>query len=124
MEETVYLDENNVMVTNTRFSAEGRTFPLSNVSSVRSVRKDPPRQIPIVIGLAALLAFIDGRSSNVVILGVLLLASAAGLWFFQKPNFMVMLSTPTGETKALSSRDNGHVSKIIAALHSAIIHRG
>jgi hypothetical protein len=123
MQETLFLNENDMIVTNTRFSIFGQTFALAKVSSVRSIRKNPSRLLPIILGAAALLAFVDGGTA-VVVLGILLLVAAGSLWFLQKPEFILLLSTPVGEAKVLISRDNEQVAKVLAALHQALLHRG
>ncbi len=59
-----------------------------------------------------------------ILIGILLVAGAVYWWKSIKPTFSVVLSSASGEVKALSSKDNGFITSVINALNDAIVHRG
>lgn len=122
MEETTFLSEGGVSVTNARFITQGQTFAMSGVTSVESFRQDPSRKAPIIMGIIGVLALAGG--GTVTIVGLLLIAGAVAMWFLQKPEFQVLLSTASGKAKALSSNDGPFILKVVAAVNDAIVHRG
>ena len=122
MEEKSFFNEGGVSVSNARFIAEGQTYAMSGVTSVKSFRHDPSRKAPIVLGVVGLIALFVG--GNGVIVGLLLLAGAGAMWFLQKPAFSVLLSTASGESTALTRPDEKLISSVVAAINDAIVHRG
>jgi uncharacterized protein YunC (DUF1805 family) len=119
MNETVVFDENNVKVTNARFIVNEQTYAMNGVTSVKRFEKKPPRIVPIIIGVAGL-----GAMSASIIVGLLILAAAFGIWKIQKAQYSVVLSTSSGEAQALTSPDRPYIERVIAALNDAIIKRG
>ncbi len=122
MEEKNFFNEGGVSVTNARFMSQGQTYAMSGITSVKSFREGPSRKGPIVLGVIGLLALASGGVATAV--GVLLIGGAIALWFLQKPEFSVLLSSASGEAKALTSKDGDFISKVVAALNDAIVHRG
>ena len=122
MEEKTFLSEGGISVTNARFIAPGQTYAMSGVTAVESFRQDPSRKAPIILAIIGVLALAGGGTVTVV--GLLLIAGAVAMWFLQKPEFQVLLSTASGKGKAFGSSDEAFISKVVAALNDAIVHRG
>ena len=122
MEEKSFFNEGDVSVSNARFIAQGQTYAMSGVTSVKSFRQDPSRKGPIIMGIIGVLALAGG--GTVTIVGLALIAGAVAMWFLQKPEFSVLLSTASGEAKALTSKDSEFISKVVGSLNNAIVHRG
>ncbi|MDQ2821298.1 MAG: DUF6232 family protein [Pseudomonadota bacterium] len=119
MSETIVFEENNVKVTNARFVVNDQTYAMNGVTSVKRFEKKPPRIVPIVIAVGSLVAM-----SASVIVGLIILAAAIGIWKIQKAQYSVVLSTSSGEAQALTSPDRPYIERVIAALNNAIITRG
>lgn len=115
--EKVFYEKNGIRVTNSRFVVPGQTYALSGVTSVKSVSKSTTKASVIlaIFGIWSL-------SIESYFFGVLLLGAAL-LWYLQSKH-MVVLTTSSGESEALTSKDQSVVQEIIGALNEAIIERG
>ena len=122
MEEKSFFNEGGVSVSNARFITGGQTYAMSGVTSVESVRHDPSRKAPIVVGVLGIVAMLFGGTGIVV--GLFLLAGAVAMWFLQKPTFSVLLYTASGKSTALTRPDEKLISSVVAAINEAIVHRG
>lgn len=76
--------------------------------------------------LGGILVLIIGLGIAVNTPGVgLVIAAAAGYYLYQqKTTFHVMLATAGGEVSALKTYQREYLSKVVAALNDAIVHRG
>lgn len=121
-QETVFLSEQGIRVTNTRFILPKQTFAMSGITSVQSSEEKPSKLLPIIflgIGALSLLGGKDAISFAIIMLAI------GGIWLkLQKTTYHVLLHTASGEAKALSSHDEGWVSKVVHAINDSIIHRG
>ena len=122
MEERNFFNEGGVSVTNARFIAQGQTYAMSGVTSVKTFRKDPSRVGPIILGVVGLACLAGGGSASAF--GIVLILVAGALFVLMKPEFSVLLSSASGEAKALSSKDGDFIGKVVSALNDAIVHRG
>lgn len=122
MEEKTFFSSGDVSVTSARFMAKGQTYAMSGVTSVKSFRQDPSRKGAIILGIIGLLMMMGGGGA--LVLGVLFIAAAIAWWMSQKPEFSVLLSSASGEVKALASPDGDFISKVVGALNDSIVHRG
>lgn len=133
MDETVFLEDGAVKVTNSRFIVSGKTFALSAVNSFRVNRIDetPNREIYklYVFGLA-IWALFEGLSKDtsafimVFIAGAVALSIWWGISGKEKIKYVLLLTTSSGESEALSSYVPGQIQQIENALTQAIVHRG
>jgi hypothetical protein len=65
----------------------------------------------------------EGRWSSFVACAVLLILGI--VWFKSlHPTYNVMLATAAGERQGLTSKDEGVVDRVTAAIADAIVHRG
>ena len=123
MSETVFFDENNVKVTNARFIANGQTYAMSGVTSVRSTMAPAEIKgylIGIAVGLLMLIA-LDGAAK---LIGVVIAGLAGWMLMNAKSTHWVTLVTAAAESRALESKDEGFINKVVEALNDAIVHRG
>jgi hypothetical protein len=123
MDEQIFFDQNGVSVSNARFIVSGQTYAMSSVTSVKQAVKEPSRGGPILLGIIGLLICLIGNVTAVVI-GLLTLAVAIALGVMQKPEYIVVLSTSSGESQALKSQNKSYVESVVNALNQSIIHRG
>ena len=123
MEEKVFFDQGGVSVSNSRFIVHGQTYAMNGVTSVKQAVKNPSRLGPIVLGFFGLMLLLGGSTTS-VIWAVILLALAVFWWIKQKPEWIVVLNSSSGETQALTSQDRTYIDGVINALNNSIIHRG
>lgn len=120
--EKVFHNDANVVVTQSRFIASGRTYTMRNISSVSVYTVERNKKLPIallVIGCAMTLT-----KDEVQILGVAI-ALVALIWLLSmKNNYAVRISTNAGESNSLTSADKAYVQQIVNAVNEAIIYRG
>ena len=65
-----------------------------------------------------------GGGVSGIIVGLLFIAGAATWSFLKKSEFSILLSSASGQVKALSSQDGQFITKVVNALNEAIFHRG
>ena len=133
MEEKKFFEYQGVIVTNARFITGDQTFAMSGITSVKSSRQDPSRSGPIVSAIIGLL-FIAAALPNVyqfqqatpgvAVIGIIILVGAIIYAFGQKTEFSVLLTTASGEVKALASRDGEFIPRVVRALNDSIVYRG
>ena len=121
MEETVFFDQGEVRVTNARFIVRGQTYAMNGVTSVKQIVRHPSRSGPAILGLIGLLLIISGAGA---IFGLMLVVLALFWGLKQKADWIVVLSSASGETQALTSQDRPYIEGVINALNESIVHRG
>jgi hypothetical protein len=121
MEEKTFFDTGNVRVTNARFIVDGQTYAMNGVTSVKQAVRHPSRVGPVVCALIGLLFLITGTA---VVFGSVLLAVALLWGFKQRPVWIVVLNSSSGEAQALTSQDKDYIGGVISALNESIVHRG
>ena len=119
MQETSFLKEGGVEVTNARFCVPAQTFAMAGITSVKNFHESPKRLYPIVCGVLGL-ALLAGLP----VAGVGLVVLAVVWWVGQRTKYHILLATSGGEVKALTSNDGLFVAKVLDALNRAIIARG
>jgi uncharacterized membrane protein len=137
MSEQIFYNQDGIMVTNSRFIVHGQTYTMSGITSVK-INKNYlttrnfiiiaviiPAMMLISMSTTAILAAM-GMPIPITALGALAsgaLALIAGILLFRH-KWVIVLTTSSGEVKALENRDKGIISEIVNALNSAIIARG
>jgi hypothetical protein len=124
MAEETFLNEGEVTVTNARFIVPSQTHAMSGITSVKNLRHDPSRKGPIVLIVIGLFALANGAAQDALPAALMFLAGGIGWWVLQKPEFTVVLSSSSSESKALVSKDGAFISRVVDALNRAIIARG
>jgi hypothetical protein len=120
--EKIFYQDNNVVVTQSRFVSSGKTHAMRNISSVsncRIVKSKSPAIVLCLIGIIAM--FIGGKG---IIFGVIFLGLGIAIFATTKDDFSVRINSNSGETNGLISKDQNYVQKIVEAVNEAIIHRG
>jgi hypothetical protein len=123
MEERVFLDSGNVSISLSRFIVDGQTYAMSGVTSVRTGHAAPSRIGPILLAVFGVL-FLFAASALMMVLGTAMVVLAIYVWANQKPTYIVMLSSASGEAKALSSPDRLFIGNVVNALNDCIVARG
>ena len=122
MAEQTFFNENGVTVTNSRFITPGQTYAMSGVTSIRKLKITPSYKAPII---TAIIGFISlGFGDSGIAIGILLIIAGIAWFILNKPTFVVVLSSASGEQEALSSKDEEFISRVVNALNEAIVARG
>ena len=138
MAEDTFLNEAGVTVTNSRFIVPAQTYAMSGITAVKSQRNESSRICPVVfiaLGVGVILSILSDPSTHgtyginiglIVGVGIGIVIVALGIfWLLSlKPTFSVVLSSASGESTALTSKDSEYISRIIEAINNAIIARG
>ncbi len=119
MEEKIFLEGDNIKVTSSRFVSDGATYPIANISSVKSGVQPASKVGPLLMILVGLLL---GSASLIfpiafIIISIVMLAKS-------KSTYSVVLTSAGSDQTALQSSDKETIDKVIAALNDAIVHRG
>ena len=132
-EETVFLNDQNAYISNTKVVLAGTTYATANITSV-SKRFTPASKgcAVLLVALGAIMTLGSlgtiGKDPGAGILFFLVCAGvlAAGVFWLRslKPTYHVVLSSASGEQQGLSSKDYDLVDRIIKAISNAITHRG
>jgi Family of unknown function (DUF6232) len=118
--EQQFFQDGGVTVTSARFITNGQTHAMSGITSVKRYVQQPNRLVPGLLVLAG----VGVLANHQVVLGLLLALLGTVLWIRQKALHSVVIRTAAGDNKALTDTRSDRVDSIIAALNSAIVHRG
>jgi hypothetical protein len=128
MSEQIFYNQDGIMVTNSRFIVHGQTYTMSGITSVK-INKTclTDRNITIAVIILAIMIIspiiLCEMEMPILIIALGALAPNAGILLFRH-KWVIVLTTSSGEVKALENRDKGVISEIVNALNSAIIARG
>ncbi|MDA7865694.1 DUF6232 family protein [Akkermansiaceae bacterium] len=122
MEELVFFDSGDVLVTNPRFIVFGQTYAMSNVTSVGTRILKPDRTWPIIFLIIGLLLLIWG--GRAFWLGPVFGAIGVSRLIRNKTNYSVVLNTSAGENQALTSKSKEFIEEVVSALNNSIVSRG
>lgn len=119
--ETTFYKDSSVVVTQSRFVTQSKTYAMRNISSVHIfeiIKSKTKAILMLFVGLAFLL------SKDIFWVGIILLGLGIWLIFSIKNEYAVRISTNAGEANSIISKDRDYIQKIVGALNEAIIHRG
>ncbi|PQV51004.1 DUF6232 family protein [Paraburkholderia sp. BL21I4N1] len=120
--ETVFLNLDNVKVTNARFVVPGQTFAMSGITSIGHREKGSSRTGGIALALLAAVVALAWPALRPL---AALMFVAGIIWTVRaRGRYDVILHTAAGEVPAFSSSDSAIVQQVVAALNEAIIFRG
>ena len=126
-EPTFYSDERGVRITPTRAIFGSTTYAMANITSVAR-SEDPPKRKPgiivAILGFIILLACISFKSTEGIIVGVVVLGLGILIATKAKATYHVKITSASGEAKPISSKDKQHIDSIVMALNEALIRRG
>jgi hypothetical protein len=122
MEKTYYTN-GKVTVTNSRFISQDQTYAMSGVTSVKFEETKPNRVLPVVLLIGCL--FVVSRMPAASIWLYLGFAAPGLIWLaLQNTWYSVTLASASGESRALTSKDQKFIRGVIDAINQAIIERG
>lgn len=131
-DETAFLNEGPVYVSNSKVVPHGTTYATANITSVSMGMK--PASVGcalalIIVGavfaLAALAAATQGGPGIAALVLALSMVGGGIAWYRAcKPTFRVVLASASGEREGLTSKDKSLVERVMAAISNAITHRG
>ncbi|SHL63346.1 DUF6232 family protein [Rhodanobacter sp. OK091] len=120
MEEKMFFNQEGVSVSNARFIVNGQTYAMNGVTSVKQAVRHPSRLGSVVAGVIGLIVLFSGAIGW----GLVFLAAAIIWWVAQKTEWIVVLQSSSGETKALTSKERSFIEGVVTALNESIVHRG
>lgn len=119
-EEKIFLKDNNVTITQSRFISLDTTYAMRNISSVSmfQIKKKKKKTLAILLIVIGVLFFIPSR-------GVLLLIGIAMIILNKdKYKYSVRIQSNAGEADGFISTDKVYIQKIIDSVNDAMIYRG
>lgn len=132
-DEKVFLNEGNMFVSISRVMLAGTTYSTGNITSVSKRTKPAQRGCAIVLiavgalfVLVALAGFADSFLTGIVALLIAGAILGAGILWFKslKPTHLVIFASASGESKALNSKDEALIDRVVSAVNDAIVARG
>jgi hypothetical protein len=131
--EKIYYQSQNVLITSTRAEMAGKTFVMSNITSVNLATISPSTgcaTLLFVLGASMLVGgifeFVRGNTDLIVISIVGLILSLLGYFWVKslKTEYAVNLSSASGETRIMQSTNKKQIEDIVAAIKQAVIDSG
>lgn len=117
-QETTFLSEGNIQVTNARFVAGDQTYAISGIVGVRMEVR--PAKI-----LGPLLLFLVGILSAILnlVIGLVIIVVACAWGFSQRKQYTAVIETAGASKSAFTSFDKNLVKNIVDSINKAIIYR-
>jgi Family of unknown function (DUF6232) len=130
--EVVFLDNQDVFVSDRRLVIQGHMYAMANVTSVRAVVDSGARNSALGCGAFwGLVCFLslgcapDGQTRLVTLLFLVVgVAVVAGLYHVLPIKYVLVVCTAGSEIRALWSHDARFIQEVVDAVHDAVIHRG
>ena len=121
IQEKIFFQDQNVLVTQARFIAGSKTYAMRNISSVSNHEIKKSKVWPIImLVLALLLVFSDDLQIAGFVIGIL-----GGLWLYGiKTEYSVRINSNSGEADGFISKDRQYIQQIVDALNEAVVYRG
>ncbi|MEY4904614.1 MAG: hypothetical protein RLZZ292_2429 [Bacteroidota bacterium] len=121
MNETIFFDHPNVLVTNARFVANEQTYAMRNITSVQK-KIQPMSLVPyLVLGFIALCCFQDSTSAPV---GVFCVIGMVYLLYNQKTEYYVAVHTSGVEQRTITSTNEDFINQTVQAINHAMVFIG
>jgi len=136
---TYYSDNEGVRITQSRLIIPGRnkhegpsTFSMANITSVKMKRNEPKRWIGILFFVIGIIFLVIGLTTDyseifttiITGLGVIFIVLGIAMIILFKPRYCLQVSSASGETEPLESRDQDYINNVITAINEALIKRG
>src|SRR4051812_16251392 len=116
MEEISFYQSNSVSVTQSRFIVGNKTFAMRNISSVQIGLIPANRTWGYII---VLIGLVIALSNDMRPLGIIIIIIGCAYAYIQKDIFTVRISTNSGESDSLISKDKEYIQTIVNALNDA-----
>lgn len=126
MQETTFLRESGVTVTNARFIVPSQTYAMSGITSVKMYREPPQRGLAVLMLIVGVILFVGGlgAGTRMAIFGLCIGGVGVALIYAAKAKYHVVLKTASGEAQALTSVDMAFIRRVVDGLNASIVHRG
>lgn len=124
MEETEFYKNGNVSITNARFMVGSTTYAMNGVTSVKRGQTNPSKVGPVIMAIIGIIVVFAAATLMSKAIGVVVVLLAIAWFKAIKPDYIVFLNSSSGESQALSSKDEQYIDDVINSLNNAIIHRG
>jgi len=128
MAEETILEQGKVTVTTSRLLIGAKTYAMSNITSVTFGKIPAVRWPTVIVVVAGVCVLLFGIALDSILVGLVVGGAiiALGVWLFTlaKPRYTVRLGSASGETDALSAKNEEWIRKIVNAVNEAIIRRG
>jgi hypothetical protein len=127
-ETTFYTDDQGIRVTNSRLVFGDTTYSMANLTSV-AVKRPPTNYGVLIVLLIFVLVWVFGLTVNqpslsgaggigtVVVAGAFFISIALKKW-------NLTITSSSGESSPISSRDKRYIDRIAQAIQEALIARG
>lgn len=113
----------NVNITQARAVIGGKTYAMSNITSVSMVKKKVNIVLIVFLGLIGLGSL--GLIAQSFLVTLIILAVCAGLiYLLVKPSYGVVIGSASGESHAVMSGKREDIEEIVQAISNAIVARG
>lgn len=123
--EQTFFSKDGVRVTDARFIVHGETYSMANITSVKTDKETPERTGPIATLGIGVLSFLFGEFGvGFYVVGVILVIVGVAWWKGQSPTYSLLLSSASGEVKALASQNKDFIDKVEQSINEAIVARG
>jgi hypothetical protein len=119
-QEKVFLKNEYVTVTNTRFMVPGQTYAMAGVTSVRSEAISPSLKWPVLLSVVGFLFLF---SSGLRLFGVFMTIVGVLIGLLLKTDYAVAITISSGEVRAVTDKDAAYIGSIVAAVNDSIVYR-
>jgi len=121
-QEKIFYSKGNVTVTNARFIVSKQVFAMRNITSIKLDEDKPSRTVPAFLILTGIVGLFFGRT--VAPYAASCIALGAAWYALQKSQYHVLITSSSGESRPLSSKNKKWIKSVVAALNESIVHRG
>lgn len=118
MDERYFYQGTSVSVTQSKFVAGGKTYPISTITSaiVRVVK--PSKVFPLAVILAGPVLYL--LNIPIIIVIVCILAGIGLLFYPKKKRYTVQITVAGKQTGGLTSSDRAYIQIVVDAINTAI----
>lgn len=117
-----FFQDNDVLITKSRIVIFGKTYAMRNISSVSITQES---KLFLKISSTIMLVFaLSGFFLKEYLIGIIALGIAVIMLLNSKDEYIVVISSNSGDNNALKSKNRDYIESIIEAINEAIIFRG
>ena len=118
----IFFQDNDVLITQSRIVIFGKTYAMRNISSVSITQES---KLFLKISSTIILVFaLSGFFLEEYLIGIIALGIAVIMLLNSKDEYIVVISSNSGDNNALKSKNRDYIESIIEAINEAIIFRG
>ncbi len=120
--EKIFYQDANVLVTQSRIVAFGKTYAMRNISSVGMSENSKlflKIASTIMLVFALIILYLRDYWMGIAALGIAII-----ILFNARNEYVMIISSNSGDNNALSSKNRDYIQSVIDAINEAIVHRG